>query len=372
MSFPENRSRITLFISGLKGGGAEGVCVTLANSLADAGYSVELVVLNMDGSVRHCDISDKVKFVNIGKKHARAAVFSLYKYLKESGTPLVLSFNAHLSVLLVLIRKITGLKFKLVSRVISVTSSAAENRKGIWQKYFVNSLVKKLYSESDLFITQSDAMARDLREYTGTNKKVYVINNPVNKEIEKYREYNPVKKERQNYILCAGRLEAVKGFSYAIEAISKLHSEFPSLRLKIVGSGTQEKDLRNKAESLGAGSLVDFEGFRKDIITYFVNAELTLLTSLYEGYPNVLIESISLGTPVVAFNCPGGTSEIVQEGVNGFLAEHSNIDDLVQKLRKALLNDWNYENIVKTSFKYSSESIIKKYSSALFDDNTVN
>jgi len=64
---------------------------------------------------------------------------------------------------------------------------------------------------------------------------------------------------------------------------------------------------------------VGFEGFKKDMIPYYLSAKATVLTPLYEGFPNVLVESITLGTPAIAFNCPSRPSEIIVDGINGFL-----------------------------------------------------
>ena len=82
---------------------------------------------------------------------------------------------------------------------------------------------------------------------------------------------------------------------------------------------------------------------------YYLYAKGTLLT-LYEGYPNVLIESIALNTPVVSFNCPGGPSEIIKDGVNGFIANYLDTDDLSNKIKKLLKTKFN-SNDLKISLK---------------------
>ena len=82
-----------------------------------------------------------------------------------------------------------------------------------------------------------------------------------------------------------GRLERQKAFHYAIEGFARLTKEFSSLRLKIVGAGILENDLKKCANDFGVRDRVDFEGFKKDIIPYYLGAKATLLTSLYEGFP---------------------------------------------------------------------------------------
>ena len=111
----------------------------------------------------------------------------------------------------------------------------------------------------------------------------------------------------------------IKGFHHAIKAFACIVEKYPYLRLKIVGKGSQEKNLKKIAEKYSVLKKVDFEGFHKEIIPYYLHARVTILPSLYEGYPNVLIESISMNTPVIAFDCPSGPNEIIIDGVNGYL-----------------------------------------------------
>ena len=161
--------------------------------------------------------------------------------------------------------------------------------------------------------------------------------------------------------MCVGRLEKVKGFYFAIEAFSRIVSEYPNLRLKIVGQGSLKKELKQKAIDCSVENKVDFEGFQKDIIPYYLYAKATILTSLYEGYPNVLIESIALNTPVVAFNCPGGTNEIIQDGLNGCLVNNQDINDLKKKLSTLLLKNYNNDDLKNSIKKNKIEQAFKQY-----------
>ena len=92
-----------------------------------------------------------------------------------------------------------------------------------------------------------------------------------------------------------------------------------------------------------------------------MHAKATILTSLYEGYPNVLIESLALNTPVVAFNCPGGTNEIVQDGLNGYLVKFQDVDDLESKISNILLKKFDYVNLKDSIKKNQIYNICKNY-----------
>ncbi|MBD3842429.1 MAG: glycosyltransferase, partial [Campylobacterales bacterium] len=189
-----------------------------------------------------------------------------------------------------------------------------------------------------------------------------VIYNPVAKHIEDYAKTHDLSQvEKQDYLLCVGRLEKQKAFHYAIVGFAGVANEFPNLRLKIVGKGSQEGELKNQADELGVGDRIDFEGYQTDMISYYLGAKVTLLTSLYEGFPNVLVESIALGTPVVAFDCPSGPSEIVVSGVNGFLVPYKEEVALTTEIRKALDLDWRGAQVALTAETFRADVILTQY-----------
>ena len=161
--------------------------------------------------------------------------------------------------------------------------------------------------------------------------------------------------------MCVGRLEEQKAIHFALEVFAGISDKFPELRLKIVGKGKLDKELKQKASEYSISSRVDFEGFQKDIIPYYLNARATMLTSYYEGYPNVLIESLALNTPVISFDCPGGPKEIIKNGVNGFLVNYLDIDDFKNKLIILLKNEFDYEDLKTSINKNQINQVFKQY-----------
>ena len=354
---------ISFIIGGLRGGGAEQVCVTLANGFVAKGWRVELVVLGLEGAVRHLDLDSEIKLINLNVSHARYSVFQLFKYLKTNKPKIVLSFNRQLSVILALVRLVAGFNFRLISRNIIFLSIAENEKKGMWHGLISKYIIKIFYPMSDKIIAQSSAMKEDLIAYLGVKKEnVVVINNPVNVHVEKFSEYFNIENEKKcDYLLCVGRLEKQKAFHYAIEVFSRIKKDFPDLRLKIVGQGSLDEDLIRQAKELGVSNEVDFEGYQKNIIPYYLGARVTLLTSLYEGFPNVLVESIAIGTPVVAFDCPSGPNEIVKSGVNGYLVSVGDVNEMEKKIDKALSIKWNFQDVKQSVSHLSSDEIINRY-----------
>lgn len=355
--------RITFLINSLSGGGAEGVCVNLANGFAQRGWRVTLVVLHLENAIRKEDLCQEVKLVVLGKKHARNALVALWRFLRVHKLEKILVFNHQLAIGLVIIRFFSGSKFSIISRNINTITLQTKLKRSFWHKYIVGNLVRILYKFVDHVIAQSAGMKKDLIiNYNFKDIDVTVINNPVSQDIENtLQNIGQNRCEKDDYLLCVGRLEQQKAFHFALEAFSLISSEFPQLRLKFVGEGSQKKCLLGLAESLGVANRVDFEGFRKDIIPYYLHARITVLTSLYEGFPNVLVESICLGTPVVAFDCPCGPNEIVSDGITGFLVQCQNVDQLAAKLKRALTHNWDQGAMLAMIESYKRAKVVGDY-----------
>lgn len=362
--------KISIFIHHLSGGGAEGVCVTLANALADRRLDIDLVVSCKEVGIRANKLSNNVHLVTLNVNHARSAVIPIWRYLIAFKPDIVLSFNRQLSIVIGIIRYLSRIHFKLISRNIIFLSLAEGYKKqysGFWHGNIINILIRKFFPLSDMFIAQCCSMKEDLSAYLKIDKnKIVVINNPVNNEIENYMKNIPQSVDiKENYLLCIGRLEHQKAYHYAIEAFSRITEDYPQLRLKMLGQGSMENQLKKIVSDFNISDKVDFEGYQEDIIPYYVHARLTMLTSLFEGFPNILIESITLGTPVVSFDCPSGPNEIIQDGVNGYLAKYQDTDDLAECLRRALDRQWEPEIVRATAERFSSEKIIDEYERVL-------
>jgi len=357
--------KITFVISSLSGGGAERVCVSVANSLADRGWQVDLVVLNINNQAYLNSLSSNINLITLNVNHSRYSGIPLLRYIYKNKPKTILVFNYELSVMIVMLRVIFRFKLKIISRNINTFSIKIKQFKeqGLWTRCIVLPLIKLFYHKIDHVINQCNAMQNDLISiYPELSENSSVIYNPIPIHIENYSNKNDLAQiKKENYLLCVGRLEKQKAFHYAIEAFAGIKDSFQDLRLKIIGQGSLENELKQKAIDYCVEHRVDFEGFQKDIIPYYLYSKGTILTSLYEGYPNVLIESIAMNTPVVAFDCPSGPKEIIKDGLNGYLVKHHDVNDLKKKLSILLLNKFDISDLKKSIEKNQTKQVSKKY-----------
>jgi glycosyltransferase involved in cell wall biosynthesis len=168
--------------------------------------------------------------------------------------------------------------------------------------------------------------------------------------------------------LYVGRLSPQKGLVHLLNAFKQAFESNKNIHLTIVGNGSEEDMLKSVVCDLEITSNVTFEGYQKDTLPYFKRACATLLTSLFEGFPNVLVESISVGTPVIAFNCPSGPKDIIESGINGILVQYLNVTEFSKAILSVANNQIKFDpdRIIETSKKFSVEKIVKEYEQTIF------
>lgn len=155
---------------------------------------------------------------------------------------------------------------------------------------------------------------------------------------------NPIKyhnfhhSDRTNIALAVGRLEYQKGFSDLIDIWAKFVKEQKHWHLYIAGDGSLKQEIENKINSYDIHDNVTLLGKITNMESYYQNSDFLLMTSYYEGLPLVLLEAKSWSLPVIAFDCPTGPKEIIQDQVDGFLIKNRNQKEFIKKI-KVLAHD---------------------------------
>jgi len=198
--------------------------------------------------------------------------------------------------------------------------------------------------------------------------KLAVINNPVDVETinGQAQKGERVFTNGVFNILAAGKLKYQKGFDLLIQSMS--HIRRNNWHLTILGEGVEEKKLKQRAKKLNLSSKVTFAGFVDNPYKYMAQADLFVLSSRFEGFPNVVLEAMACGKPVVAFDCPGGISEIIKDGINGWKVEPGNITAFASTVERALSARWDEDLIKKgVETKCGVEKIVAEYEKIFSD-----
>jgi len=130
-----------------------------------------------------------------------------------------------------------------------------------------------------------------------------------------------------------GRLSPEKGQAMLLQALATLRREFPRLRLSFVGTGPLESELRGLSERLGVSDAVTFTGYVTDMSLVYDETDLVVQSSFTEGLPNVIVEAAYVGLPIVATDV-GGTAEVIEHEVSGWLVRPRSLEDLVAGIRR--------------------------------------
>lgn len=350
------KNKIMLVIGHLWQGGGERVCVNLANEFNKLGYEVELVVFSLEKAVFDKDLSKGVRLVCLNISSNRTAIWTLGRHLKLSKPGRVISFNYHVSFFLAFLKPFFS--YRLISRSLNTLSEEFKSFTGLKEKLKKRFILFGL-NKSDVVISQSLGMKSDLVRLGVEIKYIQIINNPINPVfIEKTKLQS-----KENYILFVGRLSEQKGLDYLFSSLRAIDEK---MNLVLVGDGHLKNSLSVLTEEFGISSRVIFCGQTSNIKDYYLKAHCTVLSSLYEGFPNVLVESIACGTPVVSFDCPNGPSEIIIDGVNGYLAKYLDVDDFSEKVNSSLTTKYDYEKLKKSVQSFYPEKIAKQYIEVIF------
>jgi glycosyltransferase involved in cell wall biosynthesis len=138
-------------------------------------------------------------------------------------------------------------------------------------------------------------------------------------------------------VVTAARLEARKGHGYLFQAVARVRLRHPGMRVLVLGDGPLRAALERRTRELGIDDVVSFLGHRTDFARVLAAADVSVLTSLWEGLPRVLVQSAAAGKPILTFDVEGAW-EVVRDGENGFIVPSRDIDALSRRLDQLLVD----------------------------------
>ena len=329
------RRHVLFMIPSLRGGGSERVIVSLVRNLDRRRFRISLAVVDMSEAVYAGDIPDDVELIDLDCRRVRHAVPRIFRLVWKLRPDLVFSTLGHLNLALAMLKRLLPAGTSYVARESSLVSRLP-------QAYSVPAwwfwAYRRYYGRLDRIVCQSGEMQRDLIEQFGLALgKTVVINNPV--DIDRIRRLSAellddaVAPAGDGCIklVAAGSLTPVKGFDLLIEALALCRDR--PLHLTILGEGPMLGDLRRLAVELEVSSKVTFAGFKQNPYAYFARADAFVLSSRFEGFPNVVLEALACGTPVIATPGAGGTREILDTVGGCYLADACTAEALARVLR---------------------------------------
>lgn len=362
--------KMAIFLPSLAGGGAERVMLHLGDGLAKRGIHVDLVVSHLSGEYVS-EIPVTVYVIDLNKKRLSHSFFKFAIYLRKNQDSVVLTTLQYSNIFCLLVKKLFFLKNRIVireSNAISKKFNGSEIRSKIYLY-----LIRWLYPSADKIIAVSKGIKEELHHFLKINhEKITVIPNPIklpsNISLNNESSFHAwLKPGQPPVVLGVGRLVKQKDFSTLIKAFS-LVVKSVECRLIILGEGPEMSLLKKLAFNLGIEGDVDFPGFNLDPFSYMKRAKVFVLSSLWEGFPNALIQALACGCPVVSTNCPYGPSEILAGGKYGKLVEVKDHNRMAKEIIETLQSKNSSVNNEKWFYKYNYQNILSQYQEVIFNE----
>ncbi len=198
-----------------------------------------------------------------------------------------------------------------------------------------------VYARLQAVIVLSELSAEWLRRHTKAGR-IVVIHNPVLwplPSIESTRDLGKVMRIERRILLAVGRLTAQKGFDLLLHAFANIAEVLPNWDLVIVGEGLQREELEIQIQRLGLCERVVLPGRIASMSECYTAADIYVMSSRFEGFPNTLAEAMAYGLPAVSFDCPTGPRDIIRNEVDGLLVPYMDVTALAQALARLMRDE---------------------------------
>jgi len=360
--------KILFILNNLEGGGAERVFVNIANGFVANGIEVDFLLGNKRGLYLNI-LNPSITVTETGGTSFYTYLRSFPKIFKQKQYTHIFTASDYISAAAILSKKTSGVASKIY---LTHHYNLPPNRPF---KHWKGDLVAKLIHtfitpHADKIITVSKGSLTWLRRFS--NNKVLnaiTIYNPVYDEsiykLASEELHYPTNVAGKIIVVSAGRLEEQKDQLTLIKAIAILKETLPNIILFILGSGPLKAELENYIHQHKLQNEVVLVGFDSNPYKWLSKCTVFAMSSISEGFGNVLVEAIALGKTVVSTNCPSGPAEILQNGELGYLCPVKDPVMLSTAILKAIESPLDPAVLQAASQQYTISAIVAKYMETL-------
>ncbi len=359
---------ILFFINSLSGGGAERVTVNLANNWAEKGWQITIVTL-AEESMDAYELSANINRIALNMSDSSPSLISalannfhrlraLRKCLRREKPDVAIAMMTTANCLLALAGRHGTTR--LIGSERTYPPQYPLGR--IWE-----TARRKLYHRLDVMVALTEE-SRDWLFRNTNSQNIEVIPNPAPFPLvaspPRIMPFGYLRNDRK-VALSVGSLVKLKAFDRLIEAFARLANDFSEWDLVIVGEGPERDALLSLAQEQGIGERLILPGRAGNIADWYMAADAFAMTSLFEGFPNVLVEAMAHGLPVLSVDCDTGPRDIINDCLDGLLVAQDDALALDAGLRQ-LLGDKNLRrglsaNATAVRDRFSLERIAAKW-----------
>lgn len=358
-----SRKRLLFFYSGtgrFRYGVSE-VFRHVLNGLDKKRFDPCLVITGtLDGPIE--DLSNRVTVIELGQEGVKKAFFPLVKTIRRIRPAIVVSAMEHPNALAVMARLVSRHDCRLVLTSHGVFSARLAHMWSRREGWIIRNALRFGYPLADHVVCVSNAVRDDLKKYVSRLPESSVIYNPVLRS-DNLPIVDPNEK-KSGLIITSSRLADLKKIDEAISALKFLEERY---HLVVMGDGPERGRLEALVAELGLDERVEFTGYVEDPFAWYRKAEIFVLPSMWEGFGNVLIESMACGCQVVANVSAWAPPEVLGHGEYGFLYEGGDSENLARVIREASESPKSLEKIVGYAQQFTDQRVARRYE-ALMED----
>lgn len=324
-----------------KMGGAEQVLKMIANYYIEQKYQIDVFFLTKHIGNLWDDVKDKVNLYYTKSESESKGLFQFYLNIRKQKTIYDYGYTSHvyLNSFIGLLRKLNLAK---INHLIGRDSHSYFLVETGAKRLIYNTLINMGYRGLDLLICQTDDMKQQFifhKPKLSKKIKVKTIPNPVSISLFGQTSRDESIIPQSNYIVSAGRLIKIKGFDILIKAFAKLNLKH--YKLVVLGEGEERKNLEQLIRELNLEDQVELVGFVDNVYEYFSKANMCVVSSIKEGFPNVLLQMMSQNTKIVSTRCAGGIDDI--EGI--YTCNPGSDIKLYEQMKKCLQDDTSFYRV---------------------------
>ncbi len=356
------KDNLVIFMPSIEGGGVEKNLFIIANYLSSKIDGIKLITTSTEFSYKFRNIHTVKPWLNFFKLNNRKikyfiCLIELLRMMISGKKFTVFSFQANLYCIIIC---------KIFNKKIIIRSNSSPSG---WSKNFIKKKIFKfLLKSADKIIVNSYDFKKQFKSMF--NLKVKCIYNPLNKneiiKLSKQNVYFPFFKKNNKIlkIITIGRFTDQKDHMTLLKAVNLIKNKI-NFRLLIIGRGINESLMKSYIINEKLNKNIKILNFQKNPFKYLKLADVFILTSKFEGLPNVLLEATALKKFIISSNCPTGPKEILLNGDGGSLFKVGNYKELSKKIiefkkkknkMKKKIN-LNYNNL----YRFNYDNNLKKY-----------
>ncbi len=341
----------------LDGGGAQRVAINLLRHLGDGDFRRILIVMSPGGGLAD-DIPNDVETILLDRARLRTAVFPLWRLLARLKPAVVFSTFGHLNLAILLLRMIPGMGRCRV--LIREPNTPSKSHPALRYGWILSLGCRWVYPQADQIICQSDIIKYELQHrFRVGAHRLGVIHNAVDQRRIRQQAEPLCGRSGVPLYIAIGSLTYQKGFDRLIGLMSEISHEY---ELVIMGEGPMRGELTRLVSHFSLGSRIRIVGYQKNPWPLLGASDVLLISSRWEGMPNVALEALALGVPVIGTETSGGLKELVDLVDPGYVKVEQFGDDFRRaieevkpssgnRLRSSVLPDRYDAAVAAESFK---------------------